>query len=67
MTAIAPTVHSGTGIKSGGRRFHRLTCVLAGGMALVGGILALAVHPGFAALAAFGGVWLIVVPEPRGC
>jgi len=36
-------------------------------MALVGGVLALAVHPWFAALAAVGGVWLIVAPETRGC
>jgi len=27
-----------------------LTCILAGGMALVGGVLALAIHPCFAAL-----------------
>jgi len=67
VNAITPTVPSGTGIKPCGRRYHRLNCILAGVMALVGGVLALAVHPWFAALAAVGGVWLIVAPEPRGC
>ena len=49
------------------RWVHRMTCVLAGGLALVGGILAIAIDPWFVALAAVGGVWLIVAPEPQGC
>jgi len=44
-----------------------MTCVLAGGLALVGGILAITIDPWFVALAAVGGVWLIVAPESQGC
>lgn len=51
---------------SDGRRAHRLTCVLAGGLAVAGGALALLVHPWFAALAAVGGLWLILTPELKG-
>ena len=49
-----------------GRRSHRLTCILVGGLALAGGVLALAVQPGFAALALVGGIWLILAPESKG-
>ena len=44
--------------KTSGRWVHRRTCILAGGLATVGGTLALLVHPWFAAV---GGVWLIVL------
>ena len=67
MAAIITPWQARTEPKSGGRRYHRLTCIIAGGLALVGGILAVSVDPWFAALAAVGGVWLIVAPEPRGC
>ena len=50
-----------------GRRVHRITCVAAGGLAVVGGTLALLVHPWFVAFAAVGGVWLILAPESTGC
>lgn len=49
------------------RWVHRRTCILAGGLAAVGGTLALLVHPWFAALAAVGGVWLIFAPESAKC
>jgi len=39
---------------------ERQVRIAAGGMAFVGGVLTLAVHPWFAVLAAVGGVWLIV-------
>ncbi len=50
-----------------GRWVHRRTCILAGGLAAVGGTLALLVHPWFAAVAAVGGIWLILAPESTGC
>jgi hypothetical protein len=49
------------------RRNHRTTCILAGGLAICGGILALLVHPGFAVVAAIGGLWLILAPESKAC
>ena len=49
-----------------GRWVHRRTCILAGGLAVVGGALALLVHPLLAALAAVGGIWLIFAPESTG-
>ncbi len=52
--------------KSSDRRTHRLICVAAGGLALLGGTLALVVHPWFASLAAVGGIWLIFAPESNG-
>lgn len=45
------------------RRAHRLLCVVAGGLALLGGTLAAAVDPWFAALAAVGGAWLMLAPD----
>jgi len=50
-----------------GRWVHRRTCILAGGLALVGGMLALLVHPWLAALAAVGGIWLVFAPESKVC
>lgn len=41
------------------RRAHRLTCVAAGGLTLLGGVLGLFVSPWFLILAVAGGVWLI--------
>jgi hypothetical protein len=49
------------------RQFHRLTCVLAGGLALAGGVLAVLLHPGYAALTLVGGLWLVMAPGPRNC
>lgn len=49
------------------RRIHRTTCILAGGLAIGGGVLALLVHPGFAAVSAVGGLWLILAPESKAC
>ena len=49
---------------------HRLTCVAAGGLTLLGGALGLFVSPWFLTLAIAGGVWLIAAglwgdsPEP---
>ena len=45
------------------RRAHRITCVAAGGLALVGGVLAILLDPWFAGLAVVGGLWLILAPE----
>ena len=42
-----------------GRKLHRITCVAAGGLALLGGALGLFVSPWFLTLAIGGGVWLI--------
>jgi hypothetical protein len=44
------------------RRVHRITCIGAGGLAVLGGTLALLVHPWFAVLAAVAGIWLIFSP-----
>ena len=52
--------------KTSDRWVHRRTCILAGGLAAAGGVLGLFVHPWFVALAAVGGVWLILAPE-GGC
>jgi hypothetical protein len=41
------------------RTAHRLTCVAAGGLALLGGALGLFVNPWLLILAIAGGVWLI--------
>lgn len=50
------------------RRAHRITCVLAGGLAVAGAVLALAIHPAFAALAVVGGAWLVLAPATtRSC
>jgi hypothetical protein len=38
-------------------------CVVAGGLALLGGTLAVAVDAWFAALAAVGGAWLMLAPD----
>ncbi len=52
------------------RTAHRLTCVAAGGLALLGGALGLFVSPWFLTLAVVGAVWLIASglwgdsPEP---
>jgi hypothetical protein len=45
-----------------GRWAHRRTCILAGGLTVIGVTLALLVHPWFAAAAAVGGIWLIIAP-----
>jgi hypothetical protein len=50
-----------------GRRVHRKTCILAGGLALLGVSLALFVHPLYSALAVAAGFWLILVPESKVC
>ncbi|MCU0704037.1 MAG: hypothetical protein MUF18_08685 [Fimbriiglobus sp.] len=42
-----------------GRTAHRLTCIAAGGLSLLGGVLGLVVNPWFLTLGAVGGVWLI--------
>jgi hypothetical protein len=42
-----------------GRKLHRVTCVAAGGLALLGGGLGLFVSPWFLTLAVAGGVWLV--------
>jgi hypothetical protein len=42
---------------------HRRTCILAGGLVVLGGILALLVHPWFAAAAIVGGIWLLFEPD----
>lgn len=42
-----------------GRKLHRITCVVAGGLALLGGALGLFVSPWFLTLAIVGGVWLV--------
>lgn len=49
----------------GGRRAHRVTCIGAGGLSIVGAILAIAVHPALAVLAAIGGLWLLLLPDAR--
>lgn len=41
------------------RTAHRLTCVAAGGLTLLGGVFGLFVSPWFLILAIGGGVWLI--------
>jgi hypothetical protein len=46
-----------------GRRAHRIICVFAGGLAVLGGILGLLVNPWFAVIAAVGGSCLILAPE----
>ena len=51
--------------KSTDRRIHRITIVAAGSLAIIGGTLALLVHPWFAAVAAVGGIWLILAPETK--
>jgi hypothetical protein len=43
-----------------------VSCVLAGGLAVLGAVLALLVHPWFAGLAAAAGIWLIFAPESKG-
>jgi hypothetical protein len=43
---------------------HRKTCILAGGLAALGGTLAILVHPWFAVAAAVGGIWLMFSPDP---
>ena len=67
MAEVLGTERSATAGNSDSRRAHRMTCVLAGGLALVGGILAIAIDPWFAAIAAAGGLWLILAPERTGC
>jgi len=53
MSVTSPTTHRP------GRKLHRVTCVAAGGLALLGGALGLFVSPWFLILAVAGGVWLI--------
>ena len=67
MTAIHNSVPPTLASDSGGRRLHRQTCVLAGGLALVGGILAIALDPWFAVLAAAAGLWLVLAPDTTAC
>lgn len=47
------------------RRYHRLVCVCAGGLALMGGALALLVQPWLALLAVVGGTILALAPDRR--
>ena len=50
------------------RRAHRIVCVAAGGLALVGGLLAILIDPLFSTVAIAGGVWLLLAPEVKeGC
>jgi hypothetical protein len=65
MTATNLPTHLDV-LTNSGRWAHRRTCILAGGLAAVGGTLALLVHPWFAAVAAAGGIWLIFAPESTG-
>ena len=46
---------------------HRVICVLAGGLTLIGGGLAFLVNPWFAAVALIGGIGLILMPESTDC
>lgn len=57
-----PDVHS-----SASRWIHRRTCIMAGGLAAVGGALALFVNPWFSVAAALGGLWLISASDTTGC
>jgi protein-S-isoprenylcysteine O-methyltransferase Ste14 len=66
MTATNPPARPDV-LSTSGRWVHRRTCILAGGLAAVGGTLALLVHPWFAAVAAVGGIWLIFAPESSSC
>ncbi len=60
------TVPAPVGVCStSGRWAHRRTCMLAGGLAVLGGTLAFFVHPWFAVAAIVGGVWLILSPEVK--
>jgi F0F1-type ATP synthase assembly protein I len=62
MSALTKSAHS-----SSCRWAHRKTCILAGGLALIGATFAIVVHPWFAALSAIGGGWLILAPESHSC
>lgn len=66
MTAIDAPVQCKVRITNA-RRAHRKTITFAGGLAILGGTLALVVHPWFAAVAAVGGLWLILAPESKAC
>lgn len=45
------------------RKRHRLICIAAGNLALLGGVLAVSVHMGFVALTAIGAAILILTPS----
>ncbi len=53
--------------QSATRRPHQTLCVAAGGFALVGGVLAIALDPWCAVLAAVGGLWLVLAPDTTAC
>ena len=46
-------------------RTHRLTVAIGGGLAIVGAALAAFVHPAWAALAAVGGLLLLLLPDQK--
>lgn len=45
------------------RLAHRRICVVAGGLAVLGAVLAIAVAPAWAAVSAAGGLALLVIPD----
>lgn len=49
------------------RRAHRITCVIAGSLAVAGAGMALLLNPWFATLSAVGGLWLILSPDSTNC
>ena len=64
-TCNTPTCHNSQDTSDRWR--HRVTCVLAGGLAVTGGTLAFLVNPWFATVAMIGGVGLIMAPESKSC
>ena len=60
ITPVSPNVRMPSS-----RRIHRIICVVAGALAAVGGVLALVVHPWFVAIAALGGISLILSTESK--
>ena len=49
------------------RRRHRWIVVLAGSSAIAGSILAIAMNPAWALLAAAGGLALLLLPDRKAC
>lgn len=67
MAALNAPTNYVSGQKTFSRRADRITCIITGGLAVIGGVLGLFVHPWLAGLAVVAGLWLILAPESKAC